>query len=161
MAFQRRGCVRQEIHVAVLLIDAQQPVFGVVADDHPLAGSQRTQQLAVEIVQIQVLVARPSRAPHERGRLLEEMQVAVQLDPVRARLREQDLRAAARDVHLQQVEPLLVARLALDRQVLRIREPVDAREIAVAELQIDRRALPVASSSTFSSTWVLAVPAAG
>ena len=63
MTLERRGFVRREVDEALGLIDTDKAVLRAVADDHPVAGRQRSNQVAVEIVEIQVFdsqsVARP------------------------------------------------------------------------------------------------------
>ena len=69
----------------------------------------------------------------EEGRLtLQEGELVVQLHPGVALLLEQSARGAARGVHLQQFQALLVAGLALYGERARIREPGDAGEVPFA-----------------------------
>ena len=118
-----------EVDETLRLIDALDGALARITDHHPLAGGDGPQQLAVEIVEIEVLVAAAIGRPEEGRLTLQEGELVVQLHPGVAALLEQLLRGAAGHIHLEQFQALLVAGLALYGERTRIREPGHAGEI--------------------------------
>src|SRR6202008_4776512 len=88
--------------------------------------------------EIQVTVTGTPRSPNERRAFLQESQVVVQLDPAGAGFGQQDARSAVARIDFQQVQPLLVARLPLNGEVLRVRKPRDSCEVCFRSAEIDR-----------------------
>src|SRR5690606_11674304 len=123
---------RQEIDRVRALIYTDETGFLAIAHHHPWPGGQRTNELAVGIIQIKMFVARASRRPDECLRVLEKVKVMVQLEPMRARFLEQHAGAAVARIDVEEIEPLLIPRLALNRKRFGAREPIDAREIPIA-----------------------------
>ena len=86
--------------------------------------------------------ARPLGGPKE-GPVLQRTEVVRKLDPVGARLGEQDSRAAVLGVHRQQVQPLLVPGLALDVEGPTVSRPVHSGQVDIRfrpKIHADRRA---------------------
>ena len=132
MPLDGRVAVGGEIDEPTRFIDALDGALARITDHHPLARGDRPQQLALEIVEIEVLVAAAVGRPDEGGLAREEGELVVQLHPGVAALLEQLPRRAGGRVDLQQRETLLVTRLALHGECARIREPRHAREVTVA-----------------------------
>ena len=121
-----------EVDETLRLIDALDGALARITDHHPLAGGDGPQQLAVEIVEIEVLVAAAIGRPEEGRLTLQEGELVVQFHPGVAAFLEQLLRGAAGHINFKQFQALLVAGLALYGERTRIREPGNAGEVAVA-----------------------------
>ena len=120
----------REIHRARLFVDAHDGAFAKVIDD-PVTGGELADQMAVDVVQIQMRVAVARRSPNELMGLLQERQLVIQINPGIAGFGEHGARLAGVDVRKEQVQFSLVAALALNRQRLAIGQPIDAGKIDI------------------------------
>ena len=108
--------------------------------DHPRAGGQPPHDMAVVVVQIQMLEAVPSRRPDELRRSVKEGELIVELDPGVAGFGQHHAALAGIDIRKQEIQPALVAAFALDRQGLAVGQPVYPREIDILiGSQVDKR----------------------
>ena len=132
---QRRVLARHEVGELALLIDVGDPRRLVPrarrgAHHRPVAVGDGVDQLPLARVEVQVVPARALAAPDE-GPVLQRGHVVVQVDPGRLPLGQHHARGAGRGVHQQQVQPLLVARLALDVEGAPVLGPIDPGEVDV------------------------------
>ena len=112
LAIRHEVAVRIDENEAGVFVDGEQAV------DVPVAAADRVIELAVECIQVQVLVAAAFAGPDEGVALLEEAQVVVEVDPGVAGFGEQRLLRQRRGVGEVQVEPFLVALQELVRECL-------------------------------------------
>ena len=90
MPLQGRLDVRHEVEKTALFVETcDSPGRFTVAGDLPVAAGERPDQLAVEVVQVQMFEARAARRPDEAGRVIEEGQLFVEIDPGVAVLAQQ------------------------------------------------------------------------
>ena len=122
LLLDRAVAIGQEIHLAAGLVDADHVLH------RPVAPGQRA-PFAARIA-IEMRKAAAFGHPDETA-VGQRMQPVVQVDPRLGGLAEQQLRLARIRVHFQQVQPVLVAALALHIQRSAILRPVDPRQIDI------------------------------
>ena len=143
MPLQGRLDVRHEVEKTALFVHTRDgPGRFAIAGDLPVAAGERPDQVAVEVVQVQMFEARAARGPDEAGRVIEERQLVVEIDPRVAVLAQQLGGLSRGGIDLQQCQCLLVAALALHGEAGAAGQPVHAREIDVGvrtEIDLQRR----------------------
>src|SRR5689334_14004744 len=76
--------------------------------------------------------------PPQEAAVAQRGEIIAEVDPTLGSFGQQDLRLASRRIDREQVQPLLIAALALDVEGLTVLRPIDTRQINVAFLsQID------------------------
>ena len=141
LLLQRIVAARGEIGPAAGFVQCEQLV------DVPFAAGQCPAHVAVVADSVEMLVTVALGRPHECILTLQEMQVVVEIDPGRARFRQQRRLAQVVDRDGHEVEAMLVARLALEREAASVRKPIDAREVDIGVLaQVDPARLAAARS---------------
>src|SRR5579863_280647 len=131
MALERRLSVGREVENPPPLIDPANAVRVIVPRDLPLTARERSDQLAIPVVQIEMLKAAATRGPDEVPGACEKCQLIVQIDPGIAVLAQKLAGRTGRRIHVKQRQRLLVPALALDGQGAAVRKPADASEVDI------------------------------
>src|ERR1700752_748105 len=79
VALKRAFRVRHEVNALAYLIGIEQGTSAAIGDDHPVSGRQRADQLAVQVVEVEVLIATAHRPPDEPLGTSEKCQFVVEV----------------------------------------------------------------------------------
>src|SRR5882762_10970315 len=121
VTLQGRLLRRREIHRALGFVNRVQ------RSDFPLAFGDLSEQLAVEIVEIQVPISGALAGPEEALAVLEEIEIVADIYPIGILFAERCSCLARGGDANQQIESILCAIETLDGDVLRIVQPIHAR----------------------------------
>src|SRR5262245_43226378 len=89
LSFERRLRVRHEIDGVIALIDASNRALAAFADDVPVAVRERTNELAVVVIEIEMRVTAAARRPNDLRCAFEQSELIVEVDPRVAALSDQ------------------------------------------------------------------------
>src|SRR5690625_928992 len=125
LPLSRAGFGGGEIHHAQFFINAGQRVH------LPVAGSQPANNVAVQVIQVQMTPAVALGRPDKGRNVVQEVQVVVQVDPGVAGFGQNGAGFAAVAIGKNQLERFLVAALALEGQLPAVGQPGHARNVDV------------------------------